>query len=220
MSRGSSVVGHGWVVKGLFWGMVLLYIALFSTLTILKHEAFETTAFDLGNLDQAVWNTSHGRILRLTNIEGVDTRLAHHVEPILLPISLLYILYSGPQTLLILQTVVIALGAFPVFWLARERLKSDLAGLSFSAAFLLFPALEAANMFDFHAATLAPSFLLFAFYYLERRRYKVFLLFALLAMACKEEIPLLICMMGLYLALVKRERRVGSLRVFPCPLTT
>ncbi|MGB5933565.1 MAG: DUF2079 domain-containing protein [Anaerolineae bacterium] len=214
MSRGSSVVGQRWVVKGLFLGMVLLYIALFSTLTILKHEAFETTAFDLGNLDQAVWNTSHGRILRLTNIEGVDTRLAHHVEPILLPISLLYILYSGPQTLLILQTVVIALGAFPVFWLARERLKSDLAGLSFSTAFLLFPALEAANMFDFHAVTLAPSFLLFAFYHMERQRYRIFLLFAVLAMACKEEIPLLISMMGVYLAFVKREWKVGSLAIF------
>jgi len=214
MSRGSSVVGQRWVVKGLFLGMVLLYVALFSTLTILKHEAFETTAFDLGNLDQAVWNTSHGRILRLTNIEGVDTRLAHHVEPILLPISLLYILYSGPQTLLILQTVVIALGAFPVFWLARERLKSDLAGLSFSTAFLLFPALEAANMFDFHAVTLAPSFLLFAFYHMERQRYRIFLLFAVLAMACKEEIPLLISMMGVYLALVKREWKVGSLAIF------
>ncbi|MGB5931486.1 MAG: DUF2079 domain-containing protein, partial [Anaerolineae bacterium] len=187
------------------------YCLLFSYLSIAQHESLQTHAFDLGYPDQVVWNTAHGRPFACSLSTRGPNCLGEHFSPILALLAPLYWLWPDVRTLLILQTVVIALGAFPVFWLARERLKSDLAGLSFSAAFLLFPALEAANMFDFHAVTLAPSFLLFAFYYLERRRYKVFLLFALLAMACKEEIPLLICMMGLYLALVKREWKLGSL---------
>lgn len=190
------------------------YCLLFSYLSIAQHESLQTHAFDLGYLDQVVWNTAHGRPFVCSLTTWAPTFLGEHFSPILALLAPLYWIWSDVRALLIVQTVVIALGAFPVFWLARERLKSDLAGLSFSAAFLLFPALEAANMFDFHAVTLAPSFLLFAFYCMERQRYKMFLLFALLAMACKEEIPLLISMMGFYLTFVKREWKVGSLTIF------
>jgi len=190
------------------------YCLLFSYLAIAQHESLHTHAFDLGYLDQVVWNTAHGRPFVYSLSTWAPTSLGEHFSPILALLAPLYWIWPDVRALLIVQTVVIALGAFPVFWLARERLKSDLAALSFSAAFLLFPALEAANMFDFHAVTLAPSFLLFAFYYMERQRYKMFLLFAVLAMACKEEIPLLISMMGLYLTFVKREWKAGSLTIF------
>lgn len=209
MGRVSSVVGRRWVVRGLFWGMVLLHIALFSTLTILKHEAFQTTAFDLGNMDQAVWNSLHGRLLPFTNWGEEGTRLAYHVDPILILISPLYLLYSDPKSLLVFQAVVVALGALPIFWMAREKFGESLVTLVFPLVYLLFPALEAANMFDFHPTTLAASFLAYAFYYLYRRRYGWFLLFAFLIMACKEEMPLLVIMMGLYALVVQRNWRVG-----------
>jgi len=190
------------------------YSSLFSYLSIAQHDSLQTNAFDLGYLDQVVWNTAHGRPFVYSLSTWGPNYLGEHFSPILALLAPLYWIWPDVRALLIVQTVVIALGVFPVFWLARERLKSDLAALSFSAAFLLFPALEAANLFDFHAETLAPSLLLFAFYYLERRRHNIFLLFALLAMACKEETPLLISMMGLYLAFVKREWKVGSLTIF------
>lgn len=209
MSRISSVVGHRWVLRGLFWGMVLIYIVLFSSLTILKHEAFQTTAFDLGNMDQAVWNSLRGRFLPLTNWGEAGTRLAYHVDPILILISPLYLIYSDPKTLLVFQTVVVALGALPLFLLAKEVLGESLVALVFPLVYLLFPALEAANLFDFHPTTLTASFLAYAFYYLYRRRYGCFFLFAFLLMACKEEMPLWVIMMGFYLLLAQRNWRIG-----------
>lgn len=209
MDRVSSVVGHRWMVRGLFWGMVLLYIALFSTLTILKHEAFQTTAFDLGNMDQAVWNSLRGRFLPFTNWGEEGTRLAYHVDPILILISPLYFIYSDPKTLLVFQTLVVALGALPLFWLAKEMFGESLVALVFPLVYLLFPALEAANMFDFHPTTIAAPLLLYAFYYLWKRRYPWFFLFSFLIMTCKEEMPLLVLMMGLYILIAQRNWRVG-----------
>ena len=84
------------IVTGILWGLIVLYIAYFGTMTVRKHNAFQTTAFDLGNVDQAVWNTRPGRPLAMTNIEGLTNRLGTHVEPILLPISLLYFVWSDP----------------------------------------------------------------------------------------------------------------------------
>lgn len=193
--------------------LMIAYAGIFSVLTVSKHDAFETSAFDLGVYDQAVWNTSQGRIFLATDNEGVgtDLLLGDHVEPILIPISLLYLIYPNPKTLLILQTIVLALGALPVFWLAQEHLGSYPAALVFAAVYLLFPALESANEFDFHPVALAPTLLLYAFYFLQKRSYKTFAGLALLAMSCKEDVPLLIFMMGFYIFFFQRDRRVGAL---------
>ncbi|MFC2030928.1 DUF2079 domain-containing protein, partial [Chloroflexota bacterium] len=204
------------------WTLIVVYVAFFATLTLLKHEAFQTTAFDLGNVDQAVWNTRHGRTLSMTNIEGLTNRLGTHVEPILIPISLFYFLWSDPRLLLLLQTIVIALGAWPVYLLSmrilrRSRTDGDQGdflirtlALVFALAYLMFPALQSANMFDFHAVALAPTFFLFALYYLETERWGAYALFVVLTMSCKEDMPLLIAMLGIY-AIVVRRRWVAGL---------
>lgn len=197
------------LVPQLTYLIVALYALTFAVLSTLQHDSFDTNAFDLGNMDQAVWNTAQGRWFRFTNWEGGTSRLAAHVEPILLPISLLYRLYSSPKALLILQSVVISLGALPAFWLARDRLKNDFAAVTFASAYLLHPALEAANLHDFHPVSLASAFLLFAFYYLEKGWYPLFLLFSLLAMSTKEQVPLSVALMGLYLVLMRGRRFLG-----------
>jgi uncharacterized membrane protein len=218
------------------WALILAYIAFFAPLTILRHNAFQTTAFDLGNVDQAVWNTRHGRPLAMTNIEGLTNRLGTHVEPILLPISLLYFVWSDPRTLLPLQTVVIGLGAWPVYLIARHALRKTEPQLQaaeptaplalqasrfavralpslFALVYLLFPALQSANRFDFHAVALAPTFFLFAFYFLETERWGLYALFAGLTMSCKEDMPLLVLMLGLYALLVRRRSFAGLLTI-------
>lgn len=189
---------------------ILLYMAYFTQLTLVRYWAFEARALDLGNFHQAVWNTWQGRPFHLTNQEGVLNRLSLHVEPILIPISGLYWIHSGPETLLILQSVVVALGALPLFAIARLRLSNRWLALTFAVAYLLNPSMQAANWLEFHGVTLAPTFLLAAFYGLLTRRNQQFVLWAVLAAACKEEIALLICTMGLYALVVQRRWRFAG----------
>ena len=193
----------GGLVARLAYVLVVLYALTFGYLSIQEHEAFSTHAFDLGNMDQAVWNTYHGRWLEFTNMPGLTIRLAAHVEPILLLVAPLYGLASDPRLLLVLQTLVIALGGLPAFWLARHELKSSLAGLVFASAYLLAPALEVANLSDFHAVAFSSALLLYAIYFLRRDRYLPFFLFAVLAMSTKEQVPLIVLLMGISLVLVR-----------------
>jgi len=189
---------------------VLLYAAYFSHLTLLRYHAFEARALDLGNLNQTIWNTAHGDWFRLTNQEAdLTNRLGYHVEPILLPIALLYRLYPAPELLLVLQAMIVALGAVPLFALARYRGLGDWLGLVFALAFLLNPTIQAANWLEFHPVTLAPTFLMAAFYFLIAGRTGWFVLFAILSASCKEEIGLLVAMMGLYAWLALRRPRLG-----------
>ena len=57
---------------------------------------------------------------------------------------------------------------------------------------------------EFHPVTLAIPLLLFAFVFLEEDRRWLAVPFLVLAALCKEEIPLVIALMGLYFALRKR----------------
>jgi uncharacterized membrane protein len=50
----------------------------------------------------------------------------------------------------------------------------------------------------------------YTFYFLEKRRYALFFLFAVLVMSCKEEMSLLAVMLGLYALFLQRNWRVGT----------
>ncbi len=149
--------------------------------------------------------------LPLDQFRRTDTLLSYHVELLLAPLSLFYLIYDSPVTLLLLQTVGIGIGALPAFWLARHHLSSGFAGLVFAAAYLVSPAIEGANLSDFHAVSLTASLLLFALYFVHVRRYGLYFLSALLAMSAKEDIPLLVLMIGLYAYFCLKERGVGAL---------
>ena len=116
---------------------VVAYALYFTWLTFLRFDAFEARALDLGNFDQAIWNTAHGRWFHLTNQDGIVNRLSLHVEPILIPISWLYWIASSPKTLLLLQAVVVGLRALPAYALARYELKNSWLALLFALSFLL-----------------------------------------------------------------------------------
>lgn len=186
-----------------------LYAGLFTFLSFRRHDSFGTWAFDMGNMDQAVWNSLHGRLLAFTNMEGVTTRLAIHVEPTLILISPIYLLWTDPRALLLLQSVALATGAFPVFWLARRELESQWAAVIVSASYLLFPSLEAVNMAEFHAVALATPLLLWTFCFAASGRWVLYVITSLLAMGTKEEMGLVVALMGIYLAVARRSPLPG-----------
>src|SRR5437763_15450103 len=106
----------------LLWSAIAAYAAAFSALSILRHRAFQTGRFDLGNMVQAVWSTAHGHPLRVTGLRGDGiSRLAAHFDPILAAFAPLWLLCPSPAVLLVTQAVAVALGALPVFWLARKH---------------------------------------------------------------------------------------------------
>jgi uncharacterized membrane protein len=191
----------------LVWLLLVAYGIYFSAFSIQRHRAFLTHASDLGQIDQAVWNTLHGRLLGYTKATGdQNIRLSDHVEPIFIPLSLVFLVYDNVEALRIVQSFAIAIGALAVFWIAHKRLAASGASpliaewtaVGFAAIYLLFPALEAANLAEFHAVTLAPAPLLFAYHYGTEKAWGRYLLFSILALMVKEEIALLVLAMALW----------------------
>ena len=213
--RGAVPVRGAMVV---LWLLMLVYAAYFSVLSVRQHDAFLTHKADLGHFDQPIWNTLQGRPLVRTQLGEQLTRLTDHFEPILIPLSLSFVLWDDVRALLVLQSVAVALGALPLFWLTRDELQargysltlSEMAGLILACVYLLFPALEAANLTEFHAAPLMVAPMLLALYYARQGRYGRMWIWALLVMAVKEEMSLLTFMLAIWLLLFRREWKHGS----------
>lgn len=171
----------------------------FSLVAALRHLAFGSNRFDLGNMTQAVWSTAHGRPLEMTTATGEQVvRLAFHVEPILVLFAPLWWVWPSPLMLTTIQGTLLAAGAVPVFWLGRKHLQSELSAACFAFAYLLYLPVQYNALNDFHAVKLAIPFLLFAVWYADENRAFPFVVFCVLAAATKEEIPLAVACLALW----------------------
>lgn len=191
--------------------LLLLYTGFFTAYTFQRHRTFQTSGYDLGIFDQTLWNAAGGRGLTLTTIPGISHKWADHFDPVLVLFVPVYKLWPDPRTLLLLQAVIVAAGAVPVYWLARRYLKHGAMALAFAAIYLLFPALQAATIFDFHATTIAATFLAFSLWAMFEQKYRLLLVLAVLVMSCKEELSLHIVLLGLYVLFIQRRWRPGLL---------
>jgi uncharacterized membrane protein len=190
------------------------WIAGFAALSVLRQEAFSTGRFDMGNMVQAVWSTAHGHPLHMTDLHGDQiSRLAAHVDPILVVFAPLWWIWPSPDVLLIVQALAVGAGAFPVYWLARKHLGSQRAGLGFALAYLLYPATGWLTLNEFHPVALATPLLLVAFWFLDEDRLLPFALCALVAATTKEEIPFVLAGFGLWYALAHRRALAGAVIV-------
>jgi uncharacterized membrane protein len=68
---------------------------------------------------------------------------------------------------------------------------------------------QQAITYDFHAVTLTAALLMFTLYFMYTRKTLCMFVFAILAMACKEEMPLVLLMFGFWSILFQRRWRSG-----------
>jgi uncharacterized membrane protein len=197
--------------RALLWTAIGTYAAGFSALSILRHRAFSTGRFDLGNMVQAVWSTANGHPLQITGLRGDQiSRLGAHFDPILAAFAPLWLVWPSPDALLVAQAVAVALGALPVFWLARKHFGSDRAALGFALAYLIYPPTQWLTLNEFHSVALACPLLLFAIWFLDEGRLLPFAACTLVAATTKEEIALVVAGLGIWYALAHGRRWTGA----------
>lgn len=197
----------------ILWLLIGCYMVYFSVFSILRFHHLYAEYFDLGIMHQTVYNTfmaiktgDFSRILELTNPHGGTAqikRMAIHNDIILALLAPFYFIYSGPETILIIQTIVLAIGAWAVFKISHQLLKNDLLSLTLSVAYLLYSPMQRANIFEFHAVTFATTCILFMVYFWLKIQLRLSFLFLILALFTKEEVGLSLGMFGMYIAFIE-----------------
>jgi uncharacterized membrane protein len=205
------------VASRVAYGSALLYGVVFAAAATFHFLAFGSAHLDLGTMAQTVWNTAHGHFMQMTSAPGHNvSRFTYHTDFILILFAPLWLIWSSPLVLLVVQALAVAAGALPVYWLARKHLDSGRAGAQFVVAYLLFPATQFnafTNGSDFHSVSIAIPLILYAIWFLDENRLLPFLAVGLLACTTKEEIPLAVGCLGIWYA-VRKGRRLEGAAIF------
>ncbi|OIO37485.1 MAG: hypothetical protein AUJ72_04480 [Candidatus Omnitrophica bacterium CG1_02_46_14] len=179
----------------------IVYSLFFSYMSYFMYENMIYKDFDLAVHAQTLWNLAHGS--GFSSILGVHF-LANHVIPIFYPLNFVYRLFPSALTLLVLQSLALALGGLFAYRLATRTLSRPWS-FCIAMIYFLYPPLGYANLFEFHPTTLAVPFIfLMITAYVDKSVY-LFFLWAVLAMGCQENISLAVFMFGPIALIGKRK---------------
>ena len=190
---------------GLALALLLLYVAVFATLTIRQHDAFNTNALDLAKFDQSIWNTAQGRPFAITI--GESLVIESHFSPALALFAPLYWVWADVRALFVAQSLILGGAGFLIYW--HFRRSAPWVGLVIFAAYLMHPSLHHVNLVEFRRITLAAFAISFALYHLLRRQYGWMAVGLVVALLCKEDLSVIVAMFGLYILVVQKNRRAG-----------
>jgi uncharacterized membrane protein len=197
--------------KGPIWGVALIFFAVYTWTSYARWANFEYRTFDLAYYVQALWQLIHGRFQ--VSVEGVPL-LGNHVEPIVLLIAPLFLLFRHPMVFVVVQNAALA-SMGPVAFSLGQRLGLDRkAALLLACAILITPATGYVALHEFHPEAFTAPFLLLLIR--ARLRYSLWTYWGWLiaVLACKENMALL---MVAYCAVhvgLERKRPLSELRAW------
>jgi uncharacterized membrane protein len=210
-ARGTSALGNGkWTARAAVVAGAVALAGYFAFYTVRSHHRMQTSILDLGLFDNLFWNALHGVPFFAPSANSRNASyLAIHAEFLLYLFLPVYALVQRAETLLVLQAVVVASGAIPLYLVAERRLGHRPA-VVVALAFLLYPPLHQPVFYDFHFLTLVTPFVFWAAYFLERKKWVPFWIFAALCMLCREDVALGLVGIGLGVALSGYRPRTGA----------
>lgn len=184
------------------WPIVCLIVGFFAYLTsisyfsILRFTTFNAEYYDLGIMTQVLHNATLSRIFTMTLPETVinTTRGAVHLDPLILLVAPFYKIFPTPITLLIVQTLFLAMGGILIFLIAKKVGLDDKWSLISAFCWWLYPPLQWSNMFDFHAVVLGGVLMLAVVLAQISGRYRLGFLISMLVLLSKEQAGLIVSM--------------------------
>jgi uncharacterized membrane protein len=212
-SRFWSALG-AWLARSAEWAaptVVILgglgYAVFFSYETVLHHRSVLTTSFDLGLEDNVLWNVVHGGpFMKMSPLFGpVGSHFGYHAALFAYAIAPFYALHQTAETLLVFQAAMVGAAAIPLYLFAARHIGRWPACLV-ALAYLLYPPVHGANLYDFHYPPLGVFWLWLTLYLVDSRHTRWAVVSLILTLSVREDIAADTAVMGLYLVFNGRAR--------------
>lgn len=199
------------------WFLIIFFAVVYAVWSVNKHNRFQTDAVDLAIFDQPLWHYSRFEkplsSVKYNQSPG-EHILGDHFHPSIALLAPLYWIWDDVRVLLIFQAILAVLSVWPIYAVAKMKLKSELIATALSFSYLTFIGYQTALDYDFHETTVAILPFSLAVYYLLKENYLLYVLFAIVAAFTKEDMPLFVAMLGLLTILKLRKKKIGLITFF------
>jgi uncharacterized membrane protein len=167
-----------------------LFSIAYILLTFVRHYHFGSFGYDLGINDQAIWHYSRFEA-PISTIGPIpfQSKLTYHLEFIYLLLAPFYWIWSSPYMLLFVEVVVVCFSAIPMYLLARRYNINMVLSYALLLSYLLYYGVQHALWFDFHSTTFSAAFISWFIYFLDKKQLIPTLIFFVLAITSKEDVP-------------------------------
>ena len=196
------------VISGL-----ILVLLVYSSISLVNHYMFRTSAFDLGIFNHAMYDYAHLRFNEASVMLGfveINNLLADHFSILQIFFSPLYYLF-GTYTLLIIQIAFVMYGSYGIkryiSLFTQDPLIPILAQLHFFVSFGVIAALG----FDYHDSVVAASFVPHLLYYADLKEWKSVIILSALILLCRVELAIWLIFISFALFFSNRKSFYGRL---------
>jgi len=193
-------------------GLILIFTLVFILIGYNRHLNLSTALFDLGLQEQVIWNTSNGNWF--ASSPEVQNFLGDHFSFSLILVALIYKIIPFTFTLIALQAASVSTGIIGFYLIAKSKLKGIMTPLLVFASLLIYIPLSGLLLFDVHEIAFAFPFLVFGILFLEKKKAFWGIVLLLIAMGFKEDVGILVGMIGFYYGLFRKQKWGIALFIF------
>lgn len=202
--------------KGTVAFAALLFSLFVGAWTVARVKSYGTPSYDFGLFAQ-MFHSMKTTLSPLTTLErdGLLSHFAVHFSPIYYLLLPFYALVPKPETLQVLQALLLASSVIPLWLIARRRGLPPMLCAMLCVLLLAYPALSGGTSYDLHENAFLTPLLLWLFYAIDAKKHVLLALFALLVLLVKEDAAVYVAVIGLYLllrGLVQGRNRCDLLR--------
>lgn len=179
--------------------------------TVGRVRSFSAPTYDFGIFSQ-MFHSMKTTGLPITTVErdGALSHFAVHVSPIYYLLLPFYYLVPRPETLQVLQALVLASAVIPLWKLGNLHGLNPFYQMLLCLLLVFYPAYSGGTSYDIHENAFLTPLLLWLFYGIDRKNITVTLLSAFLTLTVKEDAAVYVAIIALWLLIrfvVKREDR-------------
>lgn len=197
-----------WTFSGLICIGALVLVTYFVIRgTIAKHRLFGTACHDFGLFVQMFYSLSHS-IHPMTTSER-DMLVSHfhvHASYIYYLLVPFYKIFKKETVLLVAQAVLATGGAIPMFLIAKRRKFKGISLIFITFTYIFSIAVVSPCFYDFHENAFLPSLLMWLFYAIDISNPIFTWIMAALVCIVKEDAPLYIVCIGLFLFFERKKK--------------
>jgi len=184
----------------------LIYGAIFFALNVLKYRSFFSYEWeDDAGENQVVYNIADS--FRPSQTIFVSNFFFNRFTPIYFLVALFYRIYPHIYTWYFLVSFAYGFSSLIVYLLARDILRQQSLGFILAISYLLYSPLHYINLGTLDGNIFSLPLLFLTLYFLFKRNFFQYCFFMVLSCMCKEDVPLVILLLGVYELIKKYPRK-------------
>ena len=192
----------------------LFLVTVTTVIGIYRYASFSAPTADFGIFAQAFQNMKETGACNTVVERGYDlSHFAVHFSPIFYVVLPIYFLIPKAETVIVIQSIMVALPVIPIFLLGRQFKLSNKVTMVIMAIYALFPATVGGILYDFHENCFLTFMILMLIWAVEKKKNITAIVFLILTFMIKEDAGIYVIILGVFWIVSRRSRLRGLIAI-------